>query len=114
VVAASKKRRLEERKKKYLFANIADLKKLSKQEYREFHGQRFYLMPKDINNSFFYRSEHQRIYEQVYACMSTKVCPMKVTNIVSLSKDEYFADALWVTEKMGLHKLMVFKQDYCP
>jgi hypothetical protein len=70
-------------------------------------------MPRDINNTFFYRSEHQRIYEQVYACMSTKVCPMKVTNIVSLSKDEYFVDALWV-KKMGLHKLMVFKQDYCP
>jgi hypothetical protein len=39
---------------------------------------------------------------------------MKFTNIVSLSKDEYFANALWVTEKLGLHKLMVFKQDYNP
>jgi hypothetical protein len=39
---------------------------------------------------------------------------MKFTNIVSLSKDEYFADALWVTQKLGLHKLMVFKQDYNP
>jgi hypothetical protein len=46
--------------------------------------------------------------------MSTKVFPMKFTNIVSLSKDEYFSDALWVTEKMGLRKLMVFKQDYSP
>jgi hypothetical protein len=36
VAAAVKKKRLEERKKKSLFANIADLKKLSKQEYREF------------------------------------------------------------------------------
>jgi hypothetical protein len=46
--------------------------------------------------------------------MNTKVCPMNFTNIVSLSKDEYFADALWVTEKLGLHKLIVFKQDYNP
>jgi hypothetical protein len=114
VSAAVKKKRLEERNKKSLFANIGDLKKLTKQEYHKFHGQRFYLMPKDINNTFFYRSEHQRIYEQVYACMSTKFCPMKVTNIVSLSKDEYFVDVLWVTKKMGLHKLMVFEQDYCP
>jgi hypothetical protein len=37
VAAASKKRRLEERKKKSLFANIADFKRLSKQEYRKFH-----------------------------------------------------------------------------
>jgi hypothetical protein len=114
VAAAIKMKRLEERKKKSLFANIADLKKLTKQEYHEFREQKFYLMPRDINNGSFYRSEHQRIFEQVYECMSTKVCPMKVTNIVSLSKDEYFADALWVTEKLGLHKLMVFKQDYNP
>jgi hypothetical protein len=36
VSTAVKKKRLEERKKKALFANITDLKKLSKQEYREF------------------------------------------------------------------------------
>jgi hypothetical protein len=98
VTAAVKKKRLEERKKKALFANIADLKKLTKQEYLDFYEQKFYLMPRDINSGSFYRSEHHRIFEQVYECMSTKVCPMKFTNIVSLSKDEYFADALWVTE----------------
>jgi hypothetical protein len=111
VTAAIKKKRLEERKKKALFANIANLKKLTKQEYCEFREQKFYLMPRDITSGSFYRSEYQRIFEQIYDCMSTKVCPMKFTNIVSLSKDEYFADALWVTEKMELHKLMVFKQD---
>jgi hypothetical protein len=112
--AASKKRRLEERKKKSLFANVSNLKNLSKQEYREFCGQKFYSMPRDINGTNFYRSEHERIYEQIYDSMSTKVCPMKHTNIAHLSRDEYFRDALWVTEKMGFHKLMAFKQDYCP
>jgi hypothetical protein len=114
VAAAIKKKRLEERKKKSLFASISDLKRLSKQEYREFREQKLYAMPRDINSGSFYRLEHQRIYEQVYESMSTKVCPMKFTNIVSLSKDEYFEDALWVTEKLGLHKLIVFKQDYNP
>jgi hypothetical protein len=114
VAAALKRKRLEERKKKSLFANVSDLKKLSKQEYREFREQKFYTMPRDIDSGSFYQSEHQRIYEQIYATMSTKVCPMKVTNIAALSRDEYFADALWVTEKLGLHKLMVFKQDYNP
>jgi hypothetical protein len=68
-------------------------------------------MPRDVTCTYFYRSEHN---EQIYAPMSTKVCPMKFTNIVNLSKDEYFEDSLWVMEKMGLHKLMVFKQDYSP
>jgi hypothetical protein len=63
VSAAVKKKRLEERKKKALFANIADLKKLTKQEYCEFREQKFYPMPRDINSGSFYRSEHQRIFE---------------------------------------------------
>jgi hypothetical protein len=114
VTAAVKKKRLEERKKKSLFASISDLKKFTKQEYRKFHAQKFYVMPRDITSGSFYRSEHQRIFEQIYYCMSTKVCPMKHMNISHLAKDEYLRDALWVTEKMGLHKLMAFKQDYCP
>jgi hypothetical protein len=109
MTAVMKKKRLEERKKKSLFANIDDLKKLSKQEYREFHEQKFYSMPRDIDNGSFYRSEHLRIFEQIYETMSTKVCPMKFTNIAALSRDEYFADALWVAQKLGLHKLMVFR-----
>jgi hypothetical protein len=94
IAAALKRKRLEERKKKSLFANVSDLKKLSKQEFREFREQKFYSMPRDIDSASFYRSEHQRIYEQIYATMSTKVCPMKVTNIAALSRDEYFEDAL--------------------
>jgi hypothetical protein len=58
VTAAMKKKRLEERKKKSLFANIGDLKKLSKQEYHEFREQKFYAMPRDITSGSFYRSEH--------------------------------------------------------
>jgi hypothetical protein len=114
MAAAAKKQRLEERKKRALFDNVEDLKKLSKKEYHVFHRQKFYPMPRDITSTFFYRSEHERIYEPIHAPMSTKVCPMKYTDVELLSKDEYFGDALWVTENMGLHKLMVIKQDYCP
>jgi hypothetical protein len=114
IADAIKKKRLEERNKRALFANIENLKNLSKQEYHEFRSQKFYLMPRDVTCTYFYHSEHERIYEQIYAPMSTKVCPVKFTNILNLSKDEYFEDALWVTEKMGLHKLMVFKQEYSP
>jgi hypothetical protein len=62
MTAVMKKKRLKERKKKSLFANIDDLKKLSKQEYREFREQKFYSMPRDIVSGSFYRSEHQRIF----------------------------------------------------
>jgi hypothetical protein len=37
---------LKERKKKDLFANVGDLKTMSKKEYREFRGQKFYTMPR--------------------------------------------------------------------
>jgi hypothetical protein len=47
-VVATKKQRLEERKKKSLFANVSDLKKLSKQEYWEFRSQKFYTLPRDM------------------------------------------------------------------
>jgi hypothetical protein len=55
VVDATKKRRLEERNKRALFANVGDLKTLSKQQYREFRGQKFYTMPdKGIANKAHY------------------------------------------------------------
>jgi hypothetical protein len=60
VEAASKKRKLEEQKKKSLFTNVSNLKNLSKQEYREFHGQKFYSMPRDINATDFYHSDNDK------------------------------------------------------
>jgi hypothetical protein len=60
VTAAVKKKRLEERKKKSLFASISDLKKLTKQEYRKFRAQKFYVIPRDITSGSFYRSESIR------------------------------------------------------
>jgi hypothetical protein len=63
VAATTKKQRLEERNKKSLFVIVSDLKKLSKQEYWEFHGQKFYTLPRDITRTYFYRFELERIYE---------------------------------------------------
>jgi hypothetical protein len=114
VAAAAKMQRLEERKKKALFANVSNLKKLSKQEYRDLCYQRFYSLPKDTTSTYLFCSEHERIFQQIYAPMSTKVFPMKYIDSEFLFKDKYFGDTLWVTEKMGLHKLMTIKQNYCP
>jgi hypothetical protein len=38
VSAVVKKKRLEERKKRFLFASIDDVKRFTKQEYRKFHN----------------------------------------------------------------------------
>jgi hypothetical protein len=113
-VAAEKQRRLDERNKKAKLANVTKLKNLSKSEFRTFRLTHYYSKPKDNSSEFFWRSEHEMIHRQIYAPMSTKVCPMKYTDIHLLYKDVYFHDALWVTEKLGLHRLMSIKQDYCP
>jgi hypothetical protein len=113
-VAAEKQRRLDESNKKAKLANVTKLKTLSKSEFRAFWLTSYYSKPKNNSSEFFWRSEHEMIHRQIYAPMSTKVCPMKYTNIQLLYKDEYFHDALWVTEKLGLHRLMSLKQDYCP
>jgi hypothetical protein len=63
VAVAAKMQRLEEMRKKSLFVNVSNLKKLSKQEYWEFHRQLFYSLPRDITSTYFYRSEHERIYQ---------------------------------------------------
>ena len=44
-----------------------------------------------------------------------KVCPMQPINLERMLEDrnrEYFEDAFWVTEKMGLHPLMKISQPY--
>jgi hypothetical protein len=114
MVAAAKQKRLDERNKKAKFDHVTKLKDLTKQEYREFRHRKYYSMPKDNMSTYFWRSKHEMIFKEVYAPMSTKVCPMKYIDIDLLFKDEYFRNALWVTENMGLHKLMAIKQAYCP
>jgi hypothetical protein len=113
-VATDKQKRLDERNKKAILAYVTNLKKLSKQEYREFHLTHFNSKLKDNSSEFFWRSEHEMICKQVYAPMSTNFFAMKYICIHLPFKVEYFHDALWVTEKLGLHQLLSIKQDYCP
>jgi hypothetical protein len=108
------KKRLYERNITTKFDHVTKLKDLSKQEYREFCHHRYYAMPEDNSSAYFWHFKHEKIYKQVYAPMSTKVCLVKYIDNDLLFKDEYFCDALWVTEKMGLHKLMVIKENYSP
>jgi hypothetical protein len=38
--------------------------------------------------------------------------PQKVIDFKHLLKSDYFKDALWITEKLGLHSIIQLKQDY--
>jgi hypothetical protein len=40
------------------------------------------------------------------------VCPQKTIDFGHLEKHAYFEEALWITEKLGLHPLMKINQDY--
>jgi hypothetical protein len=40
------------------------------------------------------------------------VCPQKTIDFAHLNKHAYFEEALWITEKLGLHPLMKINQDY--
>ncbi|KAK1644620.1 hypothetical protein QYE76_062425, partial [Lolium multiflorum] len=61
----------------------------------------------------FWCMEQEFIYKDIYEPMP-KVRPMQAINVEDLSEDDHFADAIWVTGRMGLQDLMKIKCDYSP
>ncbi|KAK1695175.1 hypothetical protein QYE76_011872 [Lolium multiflorum] len=61
----------------------------------------------------FWCMEQEYIYKDIYEPMK-KVRPMQAINVEDLSEDDHFADAIWVTGRMGLQELMKIKCDYSP
>ncbi|KAK1653789.1 hypothetical protein QYE76_071594 [Lolium multiflorum] len=61
----------------------------------------------------FWCMEQEYIYKDIYEPMP-KVRPMQAINVDDLSEDDHFADAIWVTGRMGLQDLMKIKCDYSP
>ncbi|KAK1696090.1 hypothetical protein QYE76_012787 [Lolium multiflorum] len=61
----------------------------------------------------FWCMEQEYIYKDIYEPMP-KVRPMQAINVEDLSEDDHFADAIWVTGRMGLQDLMKIKCDYSP
>jgi hypothetical protein len=51
------------------------------------------------------------IYKDIYQKMD-KMRPMHPLALDTLAKKDHFADVVWVTEQMGLHKLMRLQHDY--
>ncbi|KAK1663698.1 hypothetical protein QYE76_051857 [Lolium multiflorum] len=61
----------------------------------------------------FWCMEQEYIYKDIYEPMP-KVRPMQAINVEDLSENNHFADAIWVTGRMGLQDLMKIRCDYSP
>ncbi|KAK1663626.1 hypothetical protein QYE76_051785 [Lolium multiflorum] len=65
----------------------------------------------DIEDPRFWCMEQIFIFKDIYEPMK-KVRPMQVIDVELLSQNDHFDDAIWVTERMGCHKLMKVQCDF--
>jgi hypothetical protein len=102
-----------ERAKKAWFDRITTVLDLSQPEYRAMRKVNFFAQPKNTDVSNFHHKEQELIFMEIYGRLTKyKVCPQKTVDFEHLHKHAYFAEALWITEKLGLHPLMKINQDY--
>ena len=98
------------------FSQIDTLKGLSTLEYIEMRVLDFYSMHKTSQLPTFWRTGQEVFMKDIYKKLTkNKVCPMQPINLehmLEARNKEYFEDAFWVTEKMGLHPLMKISQQY--
>jgi hypothetical protein len=101
----------EERSKKAKFDRLPSLKDLTLPEFADMRKRKMYDLPRNTNDLNFHRREQELICTELYAKLTHKVFSQKVVDIEHLRKSEYFKEALWITDKLGLHPLMQLKQD---
>jgi hypothetical protein len=102
-----------ERAKKARFDRITTVLDVSQPEYMAMRKTNFFAQAKNTEASNFHRKEQELIYKEIYAKLTKfKVCPQKTIDFEHLHKHAYFEEALWITEKLGLHPLMKINQDY--
>ena len=96
--------------KRLKFSQLETLKGLNTLEYIEMRVMDFYNMKMTSRLPTFWRTEQELFMKDIYKKLkSNKVCPMQPINLsrmLEAQNREYFEDAYWVTEKMGLHPLM--------
>ena len=111
--AAREKKDLEMRReaaKRLKFSHLETLKGLSTLEFIEMRVMDFYNMERTSRLPTFWWTEQELFMKDIYKKLkSNKVCPMQPINLgrmLEAQNREWFEDAYWVTEKMGLHPLM--------
>ncbi|KAK1627926.1 hypothetical protein QYE76_002241 [Lolium multiflorum] len=67
----------------------------------------------EIEDKRFWCMEQEFIFKDIYEPMK-KVRPMQAINVDLLDVNNYFEDAIWVTERMGLQDLMKIQCNYSP
>jgi hypothetical protein len=102
-----------ERAKKARFDRIVTVLDLSLVEYREMRKNNFFSMAKNTEGHSFDRKEQELIFKEIYAKMAKdNVCPQNTIDFAYLEKYTYFEEAIWITEKLGLHPLMKINENY--
>jgi hypothetical protein len=113
VEAQKKEAAKAERAKKAQFDRISTVLDLSQPEYREMRKTNLFAQAKNTEASNFHRKEQELIFKEIYAKLTKyKVSPQKTIDFEHIHKHAYFEEALWITEKLGLHPLMKINQDY--
>ena len=71
-------------------------------------------MPRKSVDPRFHRKEQELIFKEFYSTLSKKflVCSQKYPDFEHMYKHPYYENALWITEKLGLHTLMKIQQNY--
>jgi hypothetical protein len=65
----------------------------------------------EIEDTRFWCTEQLFTYKDIYQKMD-KLRPMHRLALDTLAEKDHFSDVVWVTEQMGLHKLMRLQHDY--
>jgi hypothetical protein len=84
-------------------------------EYSTLHQENWYEeeCEEGLDDDSFWNSVQMLIHREIYLPMSQSVCPMHVIDFEHMRNfEDYFGEALVVTEKLGLHHLMGLQCHY--
>jgi hypothetical protein len=100
--------------KKAKFDNLVTLEGLTSSEYVEMRKRNMYALPHNSHDRCFVCKEQELIMKEFYASLKKyPVCPQMVMDFSHFAKHSaYFAEAVWITCKLGLHALMKTQEHY--
>ena len=114
---AQRARELEEEREYELeqqerFDHITTLKDVNDTDFITMRKRINYDMAVTSTDSRFIRKEQELIFKELYSTLAQPVCPMRHVNFEKLMKKEYFHDAVWICQKLGLQHLMELDHPY--
>jgi len=98
--------------KKARYDSLLTMLDLNEPDFADMRRRIHYEMEVNSMNPMFWRHEQELIFKIYAKLKKAPVCPMCYISFAQLKTNEYFKDALWVAEKLGLHHLMSHKQNY--